>query len=385
MILWLTRSYLICIVSLFSQIINIALLFRIHLEEAIKQMSADRFTEILSQCLTLGLFAVAVAFGFMFHTNSRSIKEKNILLSSSNDNCQNDFLFNSEKLVSNLLCEVKSLIQTILGSLELLLKHIEAGLGAKLVKIAIVATENLNRIIYNMVHVNEKDMEKLESETSPTNVNNLFKSIWDTTSILLQKKELEGNLKINPELPTNIEIDSKNLKQVILNIVDYLLQITPKGCINAAVEYTEPTLDEDYEEFEALRKNSATFNSINMLYPVTERSTDYLKELNSPVSLKSKPRIQKTLKVTLRNEFSKTGCGNINNQFKEVTQERLALPINSDMAKLDLHMSKVICEKVGGQLKAYTRREGETALVIQFPFDVSKNKQFKRGGCQRLY
>ena len=375
-LLWLTKSYAYCIVSLITQIINILLLFRGHIEQAARTMSIEHFADRMAQSLILVVLGTTFVFAYLFHIKENSDKEKNIPV-NSRINSQSSH-FKSENILNSFSFETQSVFQTLVGSLNLLLDQMESGFGEKLAKIALVSTENLQRIINNIIDIEKEEVGKLESQTTSTCLDSLLKGIWENSSLLIQKKGLQGFSTIDADLPKVVEIDGTRLSQIILNLMDYLLQVTPKGSIHMQAEYLEMR-NQGFYEFSTAPSDSsssgtASYQSVQA--DIRELSFNPFKTPMSPEKLRSNFQSEKMLQIIIKNGSAKPSCEKIEQQYSEIEGKYLPkLPSNS-LAGLGLIITKKLCAKLGGSLKSYSDGSNETSFIVNIPFKVFVNSKF---------
>jgi len=394
LILSLTKSYTYCIVSLFVQLINISLLFRVTLEDAIKLMSINGFAERLTQCFTLGIFVLTFFFAYIHYLNDEKKPTKNIIFSSKGiNNLKKNFPINHEKLLENFISEVKSASQSVAGSLDLLLNYIEPGLGSKLVKIAMVSSEDLQRVIQNLVDLNKNDL-KVETKTTPCCFSTYLKEIWEIANLLIQKKGLEGNLKIDLNLPEHLELDTQKVKQVVLNLVSNLLQVTNKGTISLEVEYADLYLNynesREYESNDIDPSMNEVSSSISLpaFFQAMEASAraNYLKYLNSPPSSHLIAQKERMVKITVRNSGNKLASGErLEDSFQEIKEDNLYQFVDDNMSKLGLYVSQEMCGQMGGNLRTFNRNKNEMAFVANIPFKEFSMNNHRNYGWTKIW
>jgi len=371
LILWLTNSYQHCVISLFIQLINILLLFRINIEEAIKIMTNQELIERLTQCLTLGSLILTFSFAYVFYSKEgNTVNGKFSIPIKSNNNPQKGVLFNSENVLTLFMQEAEISLQNVLGSLDLLLSHIEPGLGAKLLKIAKTSTEELKRILCNLTEINKGDKQSIN--TSSTCVRTLFKSVWENITLLIQKKGLDGTLKINGDIPEILEVDSHKVKLIALNLVNYFLQTMNKGSVNLTIEYTKQTLIEDDDTLSDYDTSTSELASFISAMPQAEEISTifgYFKTISAPNKPKNNDKIERMLKITIKN-FEEATLEEIEDYYCETELKDFPYWILNDMTKLSLCVSQKMCEELGGNIKIYERKDKETAFVVNIPTGV---------------
>ena len=376
-LLWLTKSYVYCIVSLITQIINVLLLFRSHIEQAARTMSIESFADRMTQSLILVVLGTTFVFAYLFHIKESCDKEKNIPVNSEINHPSSHF--KNENILNSFSFETQSVFQTLVGSLNLLLDQIESGFGEKLAKIAMVSTENLQRIINNIVDIEKEELGKLDSQTTSTCLDSLLKGIWENSSLLIQKKGLQGFSTIDKDLPKVVEVDSTRLSQIVLNLMDYLLQVTPKGSIHMQAEYLEMNINQEFYEFSTTPFDSSFLGNISyqsLQADVRESSFTPFKTQMSPEKFRSNFQTEKMLRVIIKNGSAKPNFEKIEEQYSDIEGKYLPKLPNNSLAGLGLTITKKLCTMLGGSLKSYSDGSNETAFIVNIPFKVFVNSKF---------
>lgn len=371
LVLWLTKSYMHCITALFVQLINISLLFRVNLEECIKYLPVEKLTERLIQCLILGIFLIVIMFGYVFRTkqDSNTTYDEQLTTTQSTIDMY-EVEYNEKKLLNSYLDEVKSVIQTISGSLSLLRQHMEPGLGMKLVKIANISTESLQRMIYNMTDIKHEEIENRKSVPVYTCVQSFFQNIWESSLTRLQQKGLGGICKIDRTIPEVLEIDSAKIQQILANVMDYFVNVSStKAPVELTIEPLRNMHDSNFFGFMPLPEEVAVFKGDET--GNVHRGYGYVKNAHT---LKVMNKRDRMLKITIKNMASKEYSENFEEILSEIEDDELHFLTNNEMVKLGLEVSKKLTKKIGGKLKAYGHSKVGTAFVVYVPYDSIEEK-----------
>jgi len=143
-----------------------------------------------------------------------------------------------ENFFSCMSHEIRNPIQSLLGSLEIIIEKLKKGEPLlELIDICKSCCEMVLNLISNILDISKIQAGKMELFKTPSDPREAIMRI-----IRIQKTKAEGKgifLKFNDcrELPPVLEIDSHKLSQVVLNVVGNAIKFTKKGGITIDVKW----------------------------------------------------------------------------------------------------------------------------------------------------
>lgn len=143
------------------------------------------------------------------------------------------------QFLSTMSHEIRTPLNAVIGLSGLLT---DSGLNEKQKEFSETikrSGENLLSIINNILDYSKIESSKLELEETEFNVRELIEMVFDLTSTLNQKKELELIYKLDENVPDFIIGDSIRLQQVLINLVTNAIKFTESGEIFLHVSINE--------------------------------------------------------------------------------------------------------------------------------------------------
>jgi len=284
---------------------------------------------------------------------------------------------------------MKILISTMTGSLELIHNAMEPGLGSKLTQIAKLTTDNLQRNLDNIRHLSYIEGSLPEPEFGPASIGNLFNNMWENISLMIKKNNLEGKLNIDPTFPECVHLEANKVKQVVFNLVDFLIQRGGGSTLNMKAVHIDPFMDDNFciEEYslgqELIYRSEKSIDQDveSSLSSLTSMGTYNLKSAEKkPVIVRNKN--SKMLKIVVSNfSLDKPDC-NKEGFLREI--DDIAEIINgpqNEMAKLSMVVNRMICDQLGGKLQTQVGSKNELVFTAYLPFEFyAKNQVRRRAG-----
>ncbi len=137
-----------------------------------------------------------------------------------------------EQFLSTMSHEIRTPLNAIIGMTEVMLMDDLTDDQVKHLNLLKFSGENLLVLINDILDFNKIEAGKLELEVVNFNLKQILEKTKDSMTQLVNKKGLEFNLNIDPELPDYVKGDPVRLGQVINNLVNNAIKFTDKGYIN---------------------------------------------------------------------------------------------------------------------------------------------------------
>ncbi|OQX73464.1 MAG: hypothetical protein B6D64_13835, partial [Bacteroidetes bacterium 4484_276] len=101
--------------------------------------------------------------------------------------------------------------------------------------------ESLLDIINEILDISKIEAGKVELEIVDFSIKEIVKSIEQTLSIRIQKKNLEFSINMSPDIPEFLLGDPVKIRQVVINLIGNAIKFTDKGKIGLLIEMAKPT------------------------------------------------------------------------------------------------------------------------------------------------
>ena len=154
-------------------------------------------------------------------------------------------LFESNRLKSEFLAnvshELRTPLNSILGFAELLRDSaIGADIkGARYLQNILNSGKNLLELINDLLDLAKIEAGRMEVRSEPLSLNDLFEGLTSIIRPLVEKKDLQINLRVSRDVPI-IYTDPAKLQQVLYNFLSNAIKFSPPGGqIEISAERTE--------------------------------------------------------------------------------------------------------------------------------------------------
>jgi Signal transduction histidine kinase len=269
--------------------------------------------------------------------------------------------------------EIRNLVSNIIGSIQTPLSEMALPESIKkYLKNAKLCGKILLNLLNNALDIEKADAGELEVNLSSVNISECLKEIWSVCCVMIEKKGLQGTLYIAQSIPKALRMDTYRLAQVLFNLVSNAIKFTDKGQINIVVEWIEGKskvddacfepypFDEDgvFEKSQSILRLSQEYSFIN------SKEKAYSENSTEDAVSGSDTGI---LKISVND----TGAGmdklqveKLFQKFAQVSDEASKRQIGTG---LGLYITKQICEKLNGQIRAFSKKGQGTAFVLCLP------------------
>ena len=338
-----------------------------------------------------------------------------------------------ELFIAGLSHEIRNPLNSIVGSIDLLLKYIIEPIIREIVINAKQCSEILLNLLNNLLDAAKLNSNDMEVSLVDTRIIDIIDKLIKIHKPLIEHKGMNMTIRINKNLPNMISIDSSRLLQILMNLISNAIKFTNH---NGKISLTFTRVNNQYNllnrSFGLLPSeisiNKLKQNSCKELWDVPTdgdtlitKYTNFAKfydydqfrnELDNDDDLDDKGndleefhivKIQHNQKYDLRSifqnkkskieeplatnleennnylkiEINDTGCGISENDqsklFQMFSQVDSSISRKNGGIGLGLWICKQLCLKMGGDIKIYSKIGKGTTLVFYLPFNQVSN------------
>jgi len=321
-----------------------------------------------SLMLTGALYSTWTIFLFVIHGASYD-RTQEMLVQVQQYNFaqekQRDFLL-------SLSHELRNPLNVLLGNLQLAVSEKNPQKVYQYLEDAEISGNMLNFTLTNILDGGKVERDGLEITPKPTNVRNLFEKIWKIANNAIEQKNLFGCIRLSRTVPQFLQIDEARVTQVLLNLISNAIKFTDRGKVSAKIEWVEnvrEVVDVHFSPIPYDCEDEGIFEKDELIQYLTEDNFEILSTqsrsfLSSPV-YKPKPEQKGVLKIIVTD----TGCGiqpqdlgKIFQMFNKINPEGRMIGTG-----IGLYVSKEICRKMGGEIRAYSQLKKGSTFIVCIP------------------
>ncbi len=139
------------------------------------------------------------------------------------------------EFLANMSHEIRTPMNAIMGFVDLVLESDLKDTQRKYLEIVKQSTDNLLRILNDILDISKFDSSKMEFEEKPFNLVKLINACSNTFSYRISTKGLNFKLEIDENIPETFIGDEVRIAQVINNLLNNAIKFTDKGEISIKV------------------------------------------------------------------------------------------------------------------------------------------------------
>ncbi len=146
------------------------------------------------------------------------------------------------EFLSNMSHELRTPLNGILGYAQILQRS--QGLSKETlhgVDIIQQCGSHLLTLINDVLDIAKIEAGKLDLQPTPVQLSVVLQSIVAICELKAQKKGLEFLFQPNPQLPEDVEVDEKRLRQVLINLISNAIKFTEQGSVTFRLDLIKQT------------------------------------------------------------------------------------------------------------------------------------------------
>jgi len=300
---------------------------------------------------------------------------------------EKEFLHKQKTLLLSFSHELRNLINSMTGCIQIaLLEALDNPKMTEALSDAKVCSEMLLQYINNILDSGKDEIGELEVYPTSVQSYDLFNNIWKVCKEFIRKKSLNGSLKVDKNVPKSIKIDSYRLNQILMNLVSNAAKYTQKGFVSVTVDWdgTKSVVDDEcfrpvpyYEgdDEEGLFEKEQNFSSFQNNSIVFGLNSHHSKAHDLRRSLIDSKGV---LRIAVRDSGSGIAPEDLDKLFKKFSQFSGNTTTRMLGAGLGLYITKKLCHKMGGDIRAYSRVGVGTTFVVCLSVQVLADYDFSR-------
>ena len=244
---------------------------------------------------------------------------------------------------------------------------------------AILCGEVLIHLVNNILDTGKLEVGDLEITLMNVPIYETLKNIWNICSELIKKKGLKGTFTICNRIPKNVIIDHYRLTQIVLNLIGNAVKFTEKGSVDISIEWLEDQTEVNSKCFEPIPFDEECVYDRHQSF--IRIAPDYF-QVNTETSHFNPEfkgaKITQKQKGVLKISINDTGCGVSEDDLPKLFQQYAQIGDNSQRklgTGLGLFITKYLCQKLHGEVKAYSQLGKGTSCIVCLPIEAVPEEQ----------
>jgi signal transduction histidine kinase len=305
----------------------------------------------MSHALIMSFLAVLIVLLY-----KRIFKLENKLHQIRAKQCQSEI---EKTALLSLSHELRNSINIVKGNIELCMLEKAPKKFEEYLQNAKLGGEMLLNLVNNFLDSTKLDYGDLDLSTSQLDIKENLKNIWKIFAPCLTKKNLNGRL-LFAGIPKFLKLDQIRLNQIMFNLIQNAIKFTTTGNIKVLVEWSAEKKNIDSSNFYPHPFGEDGIFEKNYNIFASDRDNRDLSHGN----MRNEPGI---LKITVLDSGVGIEENKVQNLFKKFSQVGCDSQNKRMGTGLGLYITKELCEKMGGQIKAFSNYGRGTAFVFCLP------------------
>ena len=388
---------LLTIMSGASQIIISHVIFKDVFRDALLTMDLEFVSGRIVNTNLLIMVAFILFFSFIIRGMNKNTKD----LAYAHKKTE-ELLDQQKTFIFSFSHELRNPLNSLLGNLQLILMSNISDQTRTMVKTSQICAELLLQLVNNILDIGKCEIGKLEVNLSPVEVHELFQRIWTVSSQLIANKKLRSHIKIERKVPLTLMLDSHRLNQMLMNLIGNAIKFTDTGSVSVTVQWLvrSSVNDNSFEPIPYDDMDEGIFEKEENLYMLSMGSGDYSQQSDKYLMLSQKSygtfrdhaehleqRSEGILKIIVKDTgvgMDQVALGKLFKKFSQVSNDINKRQVGTG---LGLYITKEICKKMGGDVRAYSKPNTGSTFIVCIPMTSVVNNScspLERGQTRRI-
>ena len=141
--------------------------------------------------------------------------------------------------LANMSHEIRTPINGILGMNEMLLKECKGGALLEYAQNIRNAGHTLLSLVNDILDITKIESGKMELVAGSYDLFSVLNDCYSIVSPRASSKNLELDINVKSEIPSQLEGDEVRLRQIVNNLLSNAVKYTPKGSVDLSVDFNE--------------------------------------------------------------------------------------------------------------------------------------------------
>jgi signal transduction histidine kinase/DNA-binding response OmpR family regulator len=146
-----------------------------------------------------------------------------------------------DEFLLNVSHDLRNPMNILLGNIELAAANLNDKKLGNYLENAKISGELLTFLVNNLIDAGKLQKKQLDMAPVPTNTFTFIERTWATCKMIIQRKNLEGQVFIDKSIPESLLVDSHRLMQILLNLVSNSAKFTSRGGILVIISWVKQT------------------------------------------------------------------------------------------------------------------------------------------------